>query len=326
MDGMNDLGLLKSKVFGGFDKKSVFSYFESISKKYGEEKKEQQERIDELEQLLDEKKKLLDLKNKELAEKDSELEDTKKQLQEHISNELKSAQAEAVGQLEEQKKDYEQLKGEYDKITSELEAAKEENVRLKSDNDSICADFRQLSEIYKQLDKNVSQIEQSNVSLKSANDKLSKDVTELSAKLDSAQSREQMLMQSQQQTDDKLNTVSAQLNDYMQNCTCLQRMLDEQDVCLNRLKGTVSRISNMDFSAVEDIQRQVGNVIDIISQIKSAVGTAMLDCRQDVNIGAKSVLKAETSAAMNGSAEASFADGMDRQRRIANEILSRHAD
>lgn len=314
MDSVNDLGLLKSKVFGGFDKKSVFGYVEELSKKHNAEKQELESRISSLEQQLESVNEQLKVKNDELSEKDNELEQMKNRLEEHISHELKSAEIAAVSQLDEQNRAYAELQSKYEQKTAENDGLKAENERLKAENDKITSDFQSLSDIYRQLDRSVSQIEQNSEQINSENGRLKQDVSDLSAKLSNVQTREEMLKQSQQQTDEKLSNVSSQLNEYMQNCTKLQGMLDRQNACLTRLKSTVSQISNIDFSAVEEIEKQVGSVIEIINQIKSAVGIAMCDCTpsDDSNTETQAVIS-EISV-----------DSMNEQRRKANEILSHY--
>lgn len=292
MSEAGENGVFRSKVFGGFDKKQVFAFFNELKRQFGVEKEDLQK---ENKRLLDEneqaKAKIEELSDS-LDKLENEQNDTLQALNQ-LQNDLAKRVDDASDKLRESIDENAKIKTGYDKLSDDYAALKDICIRLKESNAATLAEYEKLKsdnvllaqstkKMMNQLeaaDNRAKFYEQSNKELILEIERLKGISKSLSERLRENDSRESYRQRYDDLTQKVLSTQS--------EISALKNILDDEHDRREKLEAALDELDNIDISKYsktetddskddesDDFTVEAQSDSDIIEQIKQQINDA----------------------------------------------------
>ncbi len=292
MSEAGENGVFRSKVFGGFDKKQVFAFFNELKRQFGVEKEDLQK---ENKRLLDEneqaKAKIEELSDS-LVKLENEQNDTLQALN-RLQNDLAKRVDDASDKLRESIDENAKIKTGYDKLSNDYAELKDICIRLKESNAATLAEYEKLKsdnvllaqstkKMMNQLeaaDNRAKFYEQSNKELILEIERLKGISKSLSERLRENDSRESYRQRYDDLTQKVLSTQS--------EISALKNILDDEHDRREKLEAALDELDNIDISKYsktetddskddegDDFTVEAQSDSDIIEQIKQQINDA----------------------------------------------------
>ena len=292
MSEAGENGVFRSKVFGGFDKKQVFAFFNELKRQFGVEKEDLQK---ENKRLLDEneqaKAKIEELSDS-LDKLENEQNDTLQALN-RLQNDLAKRVDDASDKLRESIDENAKIKTGYDKLSDDYVELKDICIRLKESNAATLAEYEKLKsdnvllaqstkKMMNQLeaaDNRAKFYEQSNKELILEIERLKGISKSLSERLRENDSRESYRQRYDDLTQKVLSTQS--------EISALKNILDDEHDRREKLEAALDELDNIDISKYsktetddskddgsDDFTVEAQSDSDIIEQIKQQINDA----------------------------------------------------
>lgn len=285
MSGSNDNGVIRSKLFGGFNKKEVFKFIDEIKRECNAEKEKLSEENKALKAEIESHTAQMQSKEDKINLLQSELNDINEKLSalkidggendnaDFISERLQKTLDESA----KLRKEAETARSDNDELKKLLEQMKTSNLQLIDENEKLSAQIKSLcdkqNQLYEQLsamDKKVMQYEQNNTGFMHEITRLKAVGQELSKRLLDSEANAEYKRRYEEASQKVLSTQS--------EIAALKELLDDEMSRRDTLESAVRELAAIDFSVFDSGCAQLGDIIGASQNVRSSVYTALEKC------------------------------------------------
>ena len=290
MSGSNDNGVIRSKLFGGFDKKEVFQFIDEIKRDSNAKIEELKAENEKLKAAAKSQKSELQSKDETIKQLQSELDDINAKLSsldidggsdgktpEDSIDYFKTRLEKTLDECAKLRGDAENTKSEFNRLSEICEQMKASNLQLIDENRALLADAKTLDDKQKQLnaqleamDKKVLQYEQSNAGFINEISRLKAVGHELSKRLLDSEENAAYKRRYEEASQKVLSAQS--------EIAALKSLLDDEMNRRDTLESAIRELASIDFSVFDSACAQLGDIIDASQSVRTSVYTALEKC------------------------------------------------
>ena len=331
MSDSNDNGIIRSKLFGGFDKKEVFRFIDEIKRDCNAKIDEYKEENTALKSEAEEHAAQIKSKDEKILLLQNELDDIKAKLSalnldgdgddgktagdsiDYFRTRLEKSLDEAAVLRSRAEKS----KSEFRSLSEVCEQMKASNLQLIDENERLSALTKTQDDKQKQLhaqleamDKKVLRYEQNNAGF----------VNEISRLKAVGQELSKRLLDSEQNASYKrrYEQASQKVLSAQSEIAALKELLDDEMSRRDTLESAIRELAAIDFSVFDSACAQLGDIIDASQNVRSSVYSALEKCGENTENSGGSAAYSDIKNAENNE----LISEMLRQIERANQIIS----
>lgn len=330
MSGSNDNGVIRSKLFGGFDKKEVFRFIDEIKRDCNAKIEELQTENASLKAATESHAAELNDRDKKIKLLQNELDDIKNKLSalntdgdgenataEDSIDYFKTRLEKALEESATLRSQAENAKSEFRRLSEICEQMKASNLQLIDENGKLSAQTKSLDDKQKQLyaqlemmDKKVLQYEQNNAKFLAEISRLKAVGQELSKRLLDSEENAAYKRRYEEASQKVLSAQS--------EIAALKELLDDEMSRRDTLESAIRELAAIDFSVFDSACAQLGDIIDASQSVRSSVYSALEKCGENTdNTGS-----AQSLSDLKHAANDELISEMLRQIERANQIIN----